>query len=166
MTPLTPRTSQHLMEWCASYQINAKIWNPKEIRFAIGFYQISQGMAWKITSPVRWQSFCAAAMHFLMCASAYGVAIPMPEVLEDYPEEWKGWETMLFTLGRIQQQVVYAGATSKDSTRVSRFSSDALQVSLASAISQCFSLVPPGRREECCFSEMYILTGDLSGKKS
>lgn len=164
MNPVTPRTCQHLVDWCAYYQQHAKVYNPREVRFAIGFYQISQGMSWHIHNPVRWQSFCAAAMHFIMTASDYGITIPLPDRLEDLPDEWKGWERLLFVLGKAQQQVIYAGATSANSTRVSRFSAPALQVCLGAAVEQCFALVPSDMRERGCFSEMHILTGDLLGK--
>jgi hypothetical protein len=164
MNPVTPRTCQHLVDWCVYYQQHAKVYNPREVRFAIGFYQISQGMSWHIHNPVRWQSFCAAAMHFIMTASAYDITLPLPEHLEDLTEEWKGWEHLLFTLGKAQQQVIYAGATSANSTRVSRFSAAALQVYLHTAVEQCFALVPSDMREQGCFSEMHILTGDLLGK--
>jgi hypothetical protein len=162
--PVTPRSCDHLLFWCRQYQDTATVYNPREVRFAIGFYQISQGMAWKIANPVRWQSFCAAAMHFIMCAEAYNLALTMPESLKDLTEEWLGWEHLLLTLGRAQQQVVYAGATSKNSTRVSRFSEDALRACLYTAVEQCFALVPSREREAGCYAEMHILTGDLLGK--
>lgn len=161
MIPLTPRTCEHLKTWCRLYQKNARVYNPREVRFAIGFYQISQGMSWHVHSPVRWQSFCAAAMHFIMCADAYDLNLDMPELLGDLTQDWKGWENLLFTLGKAQQQVIYAGATSANSTRASRFSAASLHIYLTEAVEQCFSLVPPSYREQGCFDEMKILTGDL-----
>ncbi len=161
MIPVTPRTCEHLLTWCFCYQRNAKVYNPREVRFAIGFYQISQGMSWRIGSPVRWQSFCAAAMHFIMCAEAYGLHLDMPVSLEDLPETWKGWEHLLLTLGKAQQQIVYAGVSSQNSTRVSRFSAAALHLHLSEAVEQCFALAPPLYRERGCHDEMKILLGDL-----
>jgi len=164
MIPITPRTSEHLKSWCSYYHRNAKVYNPREVRFAIGFYQISQGMSWEIHNPVRWQSFCAASMHFIMAADAYKLNLDLPEFLGDITETWKGWEHLFFTLGKAQQQVIYAGVTSANSTRASRFSEAALHIYLTEAVEQCFSLVPALYREQGCFDEMRILTGDLPDK--
>jgi hypothetical protein len=161
MIPVTPRTCEHLKSWCGFYQRNAKVYNPREVRFAIGFYQISQGMSWHIHNPVRWQSFCAASMHFIMCAEDYNLHLDLPEFLEDLTDSWKGWEHLMFTLGKAQQQVIYAGATSANSTRASRFSEAALQLYLTEAVEQCFSLVPALYREQGCFDEMCVLCNDL-----
>jgi hypothetical protein len=163
VTPVTPRTCEHLKAWCGFYQRNAKVYNPREVRFAIGFYQISQGMSRHVHNPVRWQSFCAASMHFIMCAEAYDIHLDLSEFLEDLTESWKGWEHLLFTLGKAQQQIIYAN--SQGTTRASRFSAAALHLYLTEAVEQCFSLVPALYREQGCFDEMKILCGDLPEKK-
>jgi hypothetical protein len=167
MIPVTPRTSDHFIQWCKLYQEGGTVPQPAHIRFSIGFYQISQGMQWHINSPVRWQSFCAAAMHFTMCAYAHDLDMSgcFPTTLEDFPEEFEGWETLIQVLGKAQQQIIYSPTISKGSTRTNRFSYAALHVYLYKAIEQCFALTPQGHRESRCFDEMKILCGDLPEKK-
>lgn len=167
MIPLTPRTSQHLIDWCHQYQTNGTVPQPGHIRFGIGVYQITQGMAWRIASPVRWQSFCAAAMHFIMCGEFYGasVAADMPETLEDFPEaQAVPWHDVLMSIGKAQQQIIYHPSISSGSTRASRFNREHLRMRLSTLVRACFSLTPAGSRESGCFDEMNILTGDLPAK--
>lgn len=163
MIPILPRNSMQLYGWCALYQEGGTVPQPRNIRFCIAVYQISQGMSWKIASPVRWQSFCAAAMHFMMCASAYDIRIhdDMPEELEDISEDFRGWEQLLLSLGKAQQQIMYGLQSSASSTRASRFNCDVLRMRLYELITGCFSLCPPGHRAQCCQDEMLILCRDL-----
>lgn len=163
MRIILPRSSQDLFNWCKYYQTDGTVPQPRNIRFAIGVYQISQGMSWKIASPVRWQSFCAAAMHFIMCASAYDIQIhdDMPDRLEDITEDFSGWESLLMSLGKAQQQIMYALQSSASSTRASRFNHVILRMRLYELIMGCFSLCPPDHRAQCCMDEMLILCKDL-----
>lgn len=167
MIPVTPRTTQHLVDWCREYQANGTVPQPRHFRFSIGVYQISQGMSWKIGEPVRWQSFCAAAMHFIMCATAYGIdpATWFPETLDEIPDNFSSWHDVLLHLGKAQQQVVYSLHESAVSTRASRFKVPLLDERLRILATTCFSLTPADYRECGCFSEMHILTGDLPLKK-
>ncbi len=166
MIPVTPRTTQHLIDWCAAYQTGGTVPQPRHIRFGIGVYQITQGMSWKIASPVRWQSFCAASMHFIMCAEAYDVRLPLPENLADFPTLCGTgiWERVLLSVGRAQQQLIYHPDVSGRSTRSSRYSPEKLCGFLEELTTACFGLTPPEYREQGCFDEMHILTGDLPRK--
>lgn len=165
MIPQTPRTSEHLVNWCAAYQASDIVTQPPHIRYSIGIYQISQGMQWRIASDVKYQSFCAAAMHFTMSAHGFGIDLgsDFPERLDDFPEGFHGktWETMLLLIGKTQQQVCYSDYISKNSARKSRFDPNKLRILMSSLIYECFALVPPARREQCCFDEMHILTKDI-----
>lgn len=102
-------------------------------------------------------------MHFMMCASAYDIQIhdDMPEKLEDITEDFCGWELLLMSLGKAQQQIMYALQSSTSSTRASRFKQDILRVRLYELIMGCFSLCPPDHRAQCCQDEMLILCKDL-----
>lgn len=167
MIPVTPRTTQHLVDWCRTYQESGTVPQPPHIRFSIGFYQISQGMSWQIASPVRWQSFCSASMHFLMCAEAMDIGLgpDLPETLAEIPDTWVSWEHLLWTLGKAQQQIVYALQSSASSSRASRFSASQLRGLLMSSVKQCFSLAPSEYREQGCFDEQKILCHDLPSFK-
>lgn len=163
MIPVTPRTGQHLIQWCDYYQNQSGIVSqPAHVRFSIGVYQISQGMSWKVGSPVRWQSFCAASLHFIMSGIAFNAAPTLPLFLEESTDNFKGWEHLLLTVGKAQQQVCYSPLISAKSARLSRFNPDILRDRLTELVEQCFALVPPEHREPRCFDEMNILTGDIS----
>jgi hypothetical protein len=163
MIPITPRTTAHLGDWCCRYQGTGSVPQPRHIRFSIGVYQISQGMSWPIASPVRWQSFCSAAMHFMMCSYAYGIdPVPgLPEDLSEISDAFPGWDGLLLRLGKVQQQVVYGLNESAASTRAIRFNRDTLSLRLHDLIVACFAIAPATYRERGCFDEMHILTGDL-----
>lgn len=163
MIPKTPRTCVHLGMWCEKYQFDGTVPQPGHVRFAIGVYQISQGMSWRIASPVKWQSYCSAAMHFMMCASAFDIDADnaMPETLEEVSNSFDGWEALMLALGKAQQQVVYSLHSSATSTRASRFNKAELERRLVKLITACLSLCPPKHREQCCFDEMHILCKDL-----
>jgi len=167
MIPITPRTCQHFVDWCKQYQDHGTFPHPGNTRFSIGFYQISQGMSWHIASPVKWQSFCSAAMHMTMCMHALGIDPEpgFPETLADIDAEWRGWEHLMLVLGKAQQQIFYAYNCS-GSNRARRYSPSVAHVYLHTAVEQCFSLAPPEYREQGCFDEMKILFGDLPEKKS
>jgi len=153
--------------WCRNYQTIGTVPQPRHIRFSIGVYQITQGMSWQIASPVRWQSFCAAAMHFIMCAEAYGVSLSgdMPETLEEFPEATNApWYDLLMAIGKAQQQIIYHPSISSGSSRASRFSERHLQFRLWTLVKSCFAMTPQGYREQGCLDEMKILTGDLPEK--
>lgn len=168
MIPRTPTTCGWFSLWCNEYQKSDIVAQPPHIRYSIGIYQISQGMSWRISSDVKYQSFCAAAMHFTMCAHGFGINLEndFPPRLEDFPEGFhpRTWEIILLLIGKTQQQICYSDYISKNSARKSRFNPDKLRMSISSLIYECFALVPPSRREQCCFDEMHILTKDIKLK--
>lgn len=166
MIPVTPRTVEHLTKWCATYQEVGTVPHPRHVRFSIGIYQISQGLAWPSDCPARWQSFCAAAMHFICCASAYGVDLSpaFPTTLDEIEGEAPGWERMMQLVGQAQQQVFYSLVEIQASTRACRFKVPVLENRLFALVQGCFQLVPPTYREGGCMDEMLILTRDLPKK--
>lgn len=163
MIPVTPRTTNHLVDWCRTYQEGGTVPHPKHIRFGIGVYQITQGMSWEIANPVRWQSFCAAAMHFIMCAEAYGESLEpwLPDTLDETPEaQGEVYKDLLMAVGKAQQQIIYSLVAGR-STRHSRYNPVELRYRLLTLVEACFSMTPKLYREQGCFDEMKILTGDI-----
>lgn len=159
MIPVTPRTTKHLVDWCRAYQEGGTVPHPKHIRFGIGVYQITQGMSWEIANPVRWQSFCAAAMHFIMCAEAYGESFEawLPDTLEEIPEaQGEVYKDLLMSVGKVQQQIIYNLVASR-STRASRYDPVVLRYRLLLLVESCFAMTPKLYREQGCFDEMHIL---------
>ncbi len=124
-------------------------------------------MSWKVASPVKWQSFCSAAMHFIMCGHAYGfdLANDLPETLAEIDDGFPGWDQLLLRMGKAQQQVVYGLHESAVSTRASRFNIPTLSARMFELVTACFALAPAAYREQGCFDEMHILTGDLPAQK-
>ena len=166
MIPVTPRTTQHLVDWCRTYQEVGTVPHPGHIRFGIGVYQITQGMSWEIANPVRWQSFCAAAMHFIMCAEAYGESLDvwLPDTLDETPEaEGEVWKDLLMAVGKAQQQIIYH-LTIGRSTRASRYKPQELRYRLLTLVESCFSMTPKAYREQGCFDEMQILCHSIEKK--
>ena len=163
MVPVTPRTSQHFCDWCKEYQFNGTVQQPGDVRFGVGVYQIAQGMQWKVANPVRWQSFCSAAMHFTMAGYAHGIdmAAGFPEYLSDFGSDAADWKDFLFSVCHAQQQVTYCLHYNRGTTRYSRYSVDALHARLHKLVEVCFSFAPASYREQGCFDEMKILLGDL-----
>lgn len=166
MIPVTPRTVPKLIEWCRLYQQGGTVPQPKHIRFGIGIYQITQGMSWHISSPVRWQSFCAAAMHFTMCAEAYGLSLEpwLPDTLAEISDHTgsEPWRDLLLSVGKAQQQIIYKLA--EESSRKSRFKPEDLRFHLMTLVENCFAMTPPDYREQGCFDEMHIILGDIVRK--
>ena len=166
MIPQTPRTVAHLADWCCTYQNGNIVPQSPPTRFSIGVYQLSQGLDWKIESPVKWQSYCAAAMHFMMTGIGFHIHIDadFPELLSEINAKFEGWERMMYRLGKAQQMICYSHYISSQSARKSRFDERELRIRLFRLVEQCFALVPPEAREQCCFDEMHILTGDIKLK--
>jgi hypothetical protein len=153
--PITPRTFQHLSDWCEQYQKNST--TDVKTRFSIGIYQISQGMAYHIDSPCRWQSFCAAAMHFIMAGHEFGYTLDSFCFDVNYNPE--NWRQLLWNIGRCQQQIVYHN--NGIGSRASRFNATLFQDLLNDLVKECFMNVPNHYHEQGCFDEMHILTGDI-----
>src|SRR6266550_1127295 len=79
LAPIRSDNILELQEWVRFYDINGKY--PANIleRFAIGIYQIKDGMEWKDTLNKN-ESWCAAFIHFLTVAEKLNLPI------EDKPE--------------------------------------------------------------------------------
>lgn len=167
---VTPRTTKHLLDWCAHHQDHGAAPQPTLARFAIAVYQVSQALSWRETDAPRevlWQSYCSAAMHAAMAAHSAGGSLErwLPETLDDLPHGFPGWEGFVVAQGRAMQMVVYGLEASKATTRSARYSLADLEERLAAFARSCLSLVPPERREEMCHQEMLILTKDLARAK-
>jgi hypothetical protein len=163
MIPVTPRTSQHFCDWCKEYQFNGTVQQPGDVRYGVGVYQIAQGMQWKVSNPVRWQSFCSAAMHFTMAGYAHGIdmAAGFPDRLSEFGNDDANWQDFMFAVCHAQQQVTYCLHYNRGTTRYSRYSADALHLRLNKLVAVCFSFAPAEYREQGCFDEMKILCHDL-----
>lgn len=161
MIPRICYSFESLEQWCIQYHNGPIVPQPKHIRFSIAIYQISQGMSWNIGNPVRWQSFCSAAMHFIMCSNAYGLQLSQgfPADICDISSDFRGWEYMLFHIGKCQQQIMYE--MSKTTTRASRYSETKFHVDIHRLVEACFSLCPNEYRPIGCWDEMLIMTKDL-----
>jgi hypothetical protein len=168
MQPTRPRTFDHMSNWCYLYQHSNIAPRTQADRFAIGLYQIGQGMSWPCRGPVSWQSYCSAALHWVCCLHAHNESMCglLPETLAELPTEFIGWERFLHMVCKAQQQVVYASSHNLNTTRASRFKLDTLRHQLADLVSASFSLVPRSHREQGCYDEMIICTKDLIKKKT
>lgn len=165
MKPITPTDMEHLSFWCREYQGHGPIPISPDKRFAVGVYQIAQAMKYCWDNPAAWQSYCAAAMHFIMSGHGHGVDVAaelpdhLPELGTVVPKT--EWDNFLFAVAHAQQQIVYAMHESGKTTRASRYDPLILRGRLARLVKICFAQVPPDYVEQGCFDEMHILCMDL-----
>jgi hypothetical protein len=154
---------EEISGWCKRYQFGEIVPRTQEVRFAIGVYQLSQGLKWKCAGPVAWQSYCSAALNFIMCGHEHGIDLSprFPEQLKEIPDIFVDFRHFMEALGDAQQQVVYRLHLNVMTTRTSRYSVPLLEARLDKLVRLCFSLVQPDYREQGCIDEMAILTKDL-----
>lgn len=166
MSPILPRSFKHLSDWCYLYQHSNIAPRTQADRFAIGVYQVSQGIAWKCAGPVAWQSYCSAALHWICCAHAHNIDLTndMPETLAEIPDTWTDWRGFVKAQGDAQQQVIYRCSHNLNTTRASRYKPDVFRERMARLVGLVLSLVPPADREQGCHDEMMICTKDLLKK--
>jgi hypothetical protein len=166
MNPILPRSFRHLSDWCYLYQHSNIAPRTQADRFAIGVYQVSQGIAWKCAGPVAWQSYCSAALHWICCAHAHNIDLTndMPETLAEIPDTWTDWRGFVKAQGDVQQQVIYYCSHNLNTTRASRYKPDVFRERMVRLIGLVLSLVPPADREQGCHDEMMICTKDLLRK--
>lgn len=154
-----------LSEWCRKYQQYGPLHHPPVRRINVGIYQIHQGQKWPCAGPVAWQSYCSAAMHFIMAAE--GADLPlyslMPVTLEEIDDCAFDVGLLFDNFCIASQQLIYKSAAGSAS-RSSRYSSTKLLRSLATLALHCLSLSPRDYRAIGIESEQRILIGDLVGR--
>ena len=164
MRPAFVYDMEDLFDWCTEYQDNGPHRQGALIRFNIGIYQISQGIAWKDKLTAD-QSYLAAAMHFIMAAHEmkllpqFHFTWPMYADLTAIEEEFIGWQAIMKRVGDVTQQIIYS--LHNVPGRKSRYNAAKLETDFAALILTMISLSQADKREELIHNEMCILTKDI-----
>ena len=153
LRPIKTDNILELQEWCSFYDRNGKY--PATIleRFAIGLYQIYQGMEWKDVEN-RNESWCAAFIHFLTLAER--LKLPVELKLEQNPA---GVGLLLF-ISKAQQDVFYKHNAGK-TQRSSRYNAGKLTDNLGKILSICYNKVPREERPTGFYHATSIMIGIL-----
>lgn len=168
LTKIRTNNLIELQEWCRDYHRYNKHPTDFFTRFAIGFYQIYQGEAWK-DEDNRNESFAAAAVHFIMVSEILELC------LEKYMTNWFSqltgenkvnidWKNLLCVLSKAQQHIFYKHKTYKlnpDYQRKSRYNAETLAVCLRHAIVMLLGAIKPDLREYAIEDATAIMTGRL-----
>lgn len=158
-----------LITWVREYERATKF--PVDIlrRFAIGIYQIHQGIDWSVSrhhsfndTTNKEESYAAAALHFLMVAER--LSLNVDTMIDEI--HFKHWPkrsmhecslSILRNISKAQQQLFYADKTNKTKRR-DRYNEDALRRALASLIIDLTSLIEPDNRSYAFYLAMEVMT--------
>lgn len=152
-----------IQAWCLWFSRHCKHKATILNRFAIGFYQIYQGIEWKDRLNSG-ESYCSAFLHFLMVCEE--LELPLEKYLmidlKKYPKIYIDQHAVMLlkSLSRSQQQLFYANKVNK-TARKSRYNKDTLTLSMNTALSLLISLVEPEDRRACIYEASSIMTKDL-----
>ena len=131
-------------------------------RFAIGFYQIYQGVEWGRSASAD-ESFVASAIHLLTVGEMIEIDIENHISLKITQIEYNrtpDFKYLLYVLSKAQSQVIY-GTNHKGIKRKSRYKPELLAELLGRAITILFGMVEPGKRQLAVETAITIMTGVL-----
>lgn len=185
MKPKSIPASQHcsmseLFTWCGEYHNwcwqdsgSARRQIQPLQRFAIGFYQIHQGIKWADTSSED-ESFMAAAVHFACVAEALGLSShygifkhyklidTMPYNYADVNHGQNGdWKSLIEMVSEAQQHVFYEWMGSGTSRSKSRYDPDRLGILIGRIVFFLISMVAKSQRGVALEEATEIMTGAL-----
>jgi hypothetical protein len=148
--------------WCRDYHRYNKYPCSFDKRFAIGFYQIYQGIVWDGLN--RYESFAAGAIHFLITLEALDLStVDIPRNLLSEDSAYINWQTLMLHLSRAQQHVLYRYQLEikKGTSRSTRFNPELLAKDLSFAIDALICAIPCDSRAQAIFDATEIMTRRL-----
>lgn len=153
LRPIKSDNILELQEWVRMYDRHGKY--PANIleRFAIGLYQIYQGMEWKDIANKN-ESWCAAFIHFLTLAEKLDLNI------DGLIKEGTLDIGLLLFISKAQQDVFYRHNAGK-TNRSSKYDSGKLAWNLGRILSVCYSKVSKEERPEGFYNATSIMLGIL-----
>lgn len=163
--PIEAATVMELLEWVSDYNRRTKYPNEPLKLFAIGFYQIHQGMKWRDGGVNKYESYAASALHFMRIAAKLGLAIE-EYVRNDLCNDIfrfmdQAAYPILKSLSETQQQLFYVDACNKVKSRRARYNQQALTESLGESISLLIKTIPPEFRVQCFYEASRIMTKEI-----
>lgn len=162
--PVTATNIYDLQYWCRDYNRRNKFPADNLKRFAIGFYQIHQGMSWQDNGPNKYESFAAAILHFIMVAEKLelqldGINSDTMKYAMYVPIRHIAYE-LLQNLSAAQQMLFYSNPTNK-TKRSSRYDKNKLDSFLVYSITHLIKAIPVHMRTECFYLASKIMTDEL-----
>lgn len=160
-----PTNIYDIVFWCRDYERRNNYPTTIDRRFAIGFYQIHQGISWKDGGINKYEAYASATCHFMMVAERLYLCVDtgMDIRLEDFPFMMMDSValSLLSNLSAAQQQICYQSAQNKAKGRKSRYSAVKLNKHLATTICTLISLIPSEFRSDAFQAASAIMTKDL-----
>lgn len=161
--PIDFFSSLEISSWCRDYIRYNKY--PANIieRFAIGIYQIHQGMEWADAGN-KAESFMSATLHFLMVGEMLKAGCYMPETIETKP---LNYQRLVYLISKIQQQIFYYHKSTVKSVdgkvyqRSSRFKLRLTEQLLQELVNNLVACVPSYARQQGLFDASKIMSGIL-----
>lgn len=165
-----------LLNWARKYHRFNKYPCDALRRFSIGFYQIYQAMEWRsvpeapagVVGHNRNESLASAALHFLICMEAAGLAAEnkLPRDLMELQTLPFHATPLLYCLSRAQQMLIYYTQSNglpglKKTVRASRYKSTQLETDLAAAVKLLFQSIPSHQRAQAIEDASRIMTEKL-----
>lgn len=153
--------SVDLALWCREYHQHNSYPCAFDRRFAIGLYQIYQGMLWDGLN--RNESFAAAAIHFIITLEAADISPRLPEYLVDLVTKHIDWKTVMLHVSRAQQHVLYGTQLriKKGTARSTRYCPEQLRDDLSALIEILFAAIPSDQRAQAIWDATSIMTKRL-----
>lgn len=155
-----------LAEWCRFYHLRNPWPADFSKRFAIGFYQIHDGFEWTGSPANVAESFCGAAVHFLITMEALQLSwaeyLPV-DVKQILYENSRNTEGLLCMLSRAQRHILYASQAfgvkgTVKTSRTTRYNPIRLAVDLSWCITRLFAWVPVDHRSEGIQAATHLMT--------
>lgn len=163
--PVDATTILELMEWCSDYNRRTQYPSAALKCFAIGFYQIHQGMEWKDGGLNKYESYAAAVLHFLRLSEQ--LQLPVEGALAGKFENflYLSLDTVAYDLLRhlsaTQQQLLYQSSFNKVKSRKSRYNADFLTHRLYLCIYSLVRAIRPDLRSEAFYTASKIMTKEI-----
>ena len=128
-------------------------------RFAIGFYQIHQGIGWEGTDS-SYEAYAAAIIHFLGVTTQ--LDLPIHELLpEDLNIFFPEYNDLLYCLSRAQQMVFYQARVNNTKRSKSRNNPEQLYLDLTRVIICLLQRIPKKKLKQAFETAFEIMEGNL-----
>jgi hypothetical protein len=163
-----PTDIYEIIIWAVDYDKRNRFPVDTLKRFAIGLYQIHQGMHWKDNGPNKYESFAAAAVHFIIVAERCDLKVDkaeeMPVKLKEFPRMCINIHApeLLYNISGAQAMLMYNQAYSGNKTkRMSRYNPEILEERLSKIVRILICCIPLEFRTECFNLSTKIMTKEL-----
>jgi hypothetical protein len=166
LTSISTNSLVELQEWCRDY--DRRNLHPCDffVRFAIGFYQIYQGIEWKDKYNKN-ESLAAASVHFIIVAEKLN--LNLEEHLNKNIANWDynsdiNWKQLFCKLSKAQQHLFYHFKTFKlnpNYQRKTRYNPKVLNKLLAESIGFLIGAIEPDHRDMAIEDATKIMSGRL-----